>query len=114
MKATFNTNKANRIIARKEYNSILRDITWEGLKEVPNSKKSSLNSLNSFLESHIFEMKKIKSKTKKGDLTQIEWSVRPQSVVVYMCILDVDETKVPVEFKKLYTTVRDWNLERQT
>jgi hypothetical protein len=103
-------NTANRIKARKTYNSILRNIQWKELKEVPNSKKTSLNS---FLESNIFTFSKKRYQWKENneDFTIEQWSVQKKAEHVYMCILDVDEAEVPDEFKKLHKTVHDRNLK---
>ena len=94
---------------RKKYISILQKHAWNELKEVPTSKKSGLNS---FLKDNIFVLLD-QGKSKSG-ITRTQWSVRPQSTVVYMSILDGDNKKMPVGFQKLYETVRDWNLEMDT
>ena len=109
----------NQKMTQTEYIKKLRTTEWKQIKQCIRE----ISGLKDFIKKTVFN--KISSKeldpgqrgTAVGSMTYTyyyQWVVNSEDcILIYNLIKNFNEADVPVEFKKLYTTVRDWNFEKQ-
>lgn len=125
MNNVYNKEKSNNTIYRpllepgnekmteNEYIQKLQTTEWKKTKRY----NYDINGLNDFIETAILVKdtwkildngNKITRPTKQPGTTYSKW--RPRSGI-YNLLINFNEAAVPEKFKKLYKTVRDWNLK---